>query len=82
MTKIPLAALDLVPRSEGATIAEGVRNAIDLARQAERFGYERDWFAEHHLNSGVLGAVTAEQLGRWGQAAAGRCAEGAEGTRR
>jgi hypothetical protein len=38
MTKIPLAALDLVPRSEGATIAEAVRNAIDLARHAERFG--------------------------------------------
>jgi alkanesulfonate monooxygenase SsuD/methylene tetrahydromethanopterin reductase-like flavin-dependent oxidoreductase (luciferase family) len=59
MTRIPLAVLDLVPRSEGATIAEGVRNAIDLARQAERFGYERYWFAEHHLNPGVLGAAPA-----------------------
>ncbi|HUD40362.1 MAG TPA: LLM class flavin-dependent oxidoreductase [Streptosporangiaceae bacterium] len=59
MTRIPLAVLDLVPRSEGATIAEGVRNSIDLARHAERFGYERYWFAEHHLNSGVLGAAPA-----------------------
>jgi alkanesulfonate monooxygenase SsuD/methylene tetrahydromethanopterin reductase-like flavin-dependent oxidoreductase (luciferase family) len=59
MTRIPLAVLDLVPRSEGATIAEGVRNAIDLARQTERFGYERYWFAEHHFNPGVLGAAPA-----------------------
>jgi hypothetical protein len=54
MTRIPLAVLDLAPRSEGATIAEGVRNAIDLAGQAERFGYER----------------AAELLRRWDQAAA------------
>jgi alkanesulfonate monooxygenase SsuD/methylene tetrahydromethanopterin reductase-like flavin-dependent oxidoreductase (luciferase family) len=59
MTRIPLAVLDLIPRSEGATIAEGMRNALDLARQAERFGYERYWFAEHHLNPGVLGAAPA-----------------------
>jgi alkanesulfonate monooxygenase SsuD/methylene tetrahydromethanopterin reductase-like flavin-dependent oxidoreductase (luciferase family) len=59
MTRIPLAVLDLIPRSEGATIAEGVRNAIDLAQQAERFGYQRYWFAEHHLNPGVLGAAPA-----------------------
>jgi alkanesulfonate monooxygenase SsuD/methylene tetrahydromethanopterin reductase-like flavin-dependent oxidoreductase (luciferase family) len=59
MTRIPLAVLDLIPRSEGATMAEGMRNAIDLARQAERFGYERYWFAEHHLNPGVLGAAPA-----------------------
>jgi alkanesulfonate monooxygenase SsuD/methylene tetrahydromethanopterin reductase-like flavin-dependent oxidoreductase (luciferase family) len=59
MTRIPLAVLDLVPRSEGATIAEGVRSAIDLAQQAERFGYQRYWFAEHHLNPGVLGAAPA-----------------------
>jgi luciferase family oxidoreductase group 1 len=59
MNRIPLAVLDLVPRSDGATIAEGVRNAIDLAQQAERFGYDRYWFAEHHVNPGVLGASPA-----------------------
>src|ERR1700722_18547708 len=59
MTRIPLAVLDLVPRSDGATIAEGVRNAVNLAQQTERFGYDRYWFAEHHFNPGVLGASPA-----------------------
>ncbi len=62
MSRIPLAVLDLVPRSDGATIAEGVRNAVDLARQTERFGYDRYWFAEHHFNPGVLGASPAVSI--------------------
>jgi alkanesulfonate monooxygenase SsuD/methylene tetrahydromethanopterin reductase-like flavin-dependent oxidoreductase (luciferase family) len=49
MVRIPLAVLELVPRSHGSAIAEGVRNAVDVAQQAESFGYERYWFAEHHL---------------------------------
>ena len=59
MTRAPLAVLDLVPRSSGDSISSGVANAIELAQQAERFGYQRYWFAEHHLNPGVLGASPA-----------------------
>ncbi|WP_238018913.1 LLM class flavin-dependent oxidoreductase [Dactylosporangium sp. AC04546] len=55
----PLAVLDLIPISSGDTIAGAVRNAVDLAQQTERFGYTRYWFAEHHLNPGVLGASPA-----------------------
>ncbi|MGC0366538.1 alkanesulfonate monooxygenase SsuD/methylene tetrahydromethanopterin reductase-like flavin-dependent oxidoreductase (luciferase family) [Rhodococcus sp. 27YEA15] len=53
---VPLSVLDLVPRSSGADSATALRNTIDLARAAERFGYHRYWFAEHHLNPGVLGS--------------------------
>ncbi|MEA5363496.1 MsnO8 family LLM class oxidoreductase [Amycolatopsis sp., V23-08] len=56
MPEVPLSVLDLVPVSSGATVAEAVHNTVDLARQAERFGYRRYWFAEHHLNPGVAGA--------------------------
>jgi alkanesulfonate monooxygenase SsuD/methylene tetrahydromethanopterin reductase-like flavin-dependent oxidoreductase (luciferase family) len=59
MTHPPLAVLDLVPRSTGASIAEGVRNALDLAQRTEQLGYDRYWLAEHHLNPGVLGAAPA-----------------------
>jgi luciferase family oxidoreductase group 1 len=59
MTSIPLAVLDLLPVSDGMTFTEGVGNGVDLARQAERFGYQRYWFAEHHLNPGVIGASPA-----------------------
>src|SRR5205807_9443375 len=50
MARVPLSVLDLVPIPSGSTAADALRNSIDLARQAERFGYRRYWFAEHHLN--------------------------------
>jgi luciferase family oxidoreductase group 1 len=55
----PLAILDLVPVPSGATAADALRNSIDLAQHAERFGYARYWFAEHHLNPGVAGTSPA-----------------------
>ncbi|MFK0019076.1 LLM class flavin-dependent oxidoreductase [Streptomyces sp. NPDC090798] len=62
MSDIPLGVLDLVPISSGSTATEALRNSIDLARQAERFGYARHWFAEHHLNPGVAGTSPAVVL--------------------
>ncbi|WPB95599.1 LLM class flavin-dependent oxidoreductase [Streptomyces malaysiensis] len=58
----PLGVLDLVPISSGSTAAEALRNSVDLARQTERFGYARYWFAEHHLNPGVAGTSPAVVL--------------------
>jgi alkanesulfonate monooxygenase SsuD/methylene tetrahydromethanopterin reductase-like flavin-dependent oxidoreductase (luciferase family) len=55
MATTPLAVLDLVPLPSGATRSEALRNTVELAQEAERFGYARYWFAEHHLNPGVLG---------------------------
>ena len=62
MANTPLAVLDLVPISSGSTAAQALRNSIDLARQTERFGYARYWFAEHHLNPGVAGTSPAVVL--------------------
>ncbi|MFF8682590.1 LLM class flavin-dependent oxidoreductase [Streptomyces sp. NPDC015237] len=62
MPDIPLGVLDLVPISSGSTAAAALRNSIDLARQAERLGYARYWFAEHHLNPGVAGTSPAVVL--------------------
>ncbi|MFI9803616.1 LLM class flavin-dependent oxidoreductase [Streptomyces sp. NPDC052301] len=62
MSDIPLGVLDLVPISSGSTAADALRNSIDLAQQAERFGYARYWFAEHHLNPGVAGTSPAVVL--------------------
>jgi alkanesulfonate monooxygenase SsuD/methylene tetrahydromethanopterin reductase-like flavin-dependent oxidoreductase (luciferase family) len=59
---VPLAVLDLVPISSGSTATQALRNSIDLARAAERFGYARYWFAEHHLNPGVAGTSPAVVL--------------------
>jgi alkanesulfonate monooxygenase SsuD/methylene tetrahydromethanopterin reductase-like flavin-dependent oxidoreductase (luciferase family) len=59
MGNTPLTVLDLVPISSGSTAAQALRNSIDLAQQAERAGYQRYWFAEHHLNPGVAGTSPA-----------------------
>ncbi len=55
MSRPPLTVLDLVPIRSGSTAAQALRDSIDLAQHAERFGYARYWFAEHHLNPGVAG---------------------------
>ncbi|HEY6479370.1 MAG TPA: LLM class flavin-dependent oxidoreductase, partial [Streptosporangiaceae bacterium] len=62
MTNTPLSVLDLVPISSGSSAPEALRNSIDLARQAERLGYARYWFAEHHLNPGVASTSPAVVL--------------------
>ncbi|MFD4133978.1 LLM class flavin-dependent oxidoreductase [Streptomyces goshikiensis] len=62
MPGTPLGVLDLVPITSGSTAADALRASIDLARQAERFGYARHWFAEHHLNPGVAGTSPAVVL--------------------
>ncbi|GGZ80550.1 LLM class flavin-dependent oxidoreductase [Streptomyces subrutilus] len=62
MSGIPLGVLDLVPVTSGSTAADALHHSIDLARQTERFGYARYWFAEHHLNPGVAGTSPAVVL--------------------
>src|SRR5580658_7047605 len=59
MAHTPLAVLELIPLSSGSTPAEALLNTVDLAQETERFGYQRYWFAEHHLNPGVLGVSPA-----------------------
>ena len=43
-----LSVLDLVPIPSGATAAEALGRTVDLARLADRRGFARYWFAEHH----------------------------------
>ena len=45
---LPLSILDLVPITSGSTAGEAMRRIGDLARLADRTGYTRYWFAEHH----------------------------------
>ncbi len=62
MTNTPLTVLDLVPVTSGSTASQALRNSIELAKETERLGYTRYWFAEHHLNPGVAGTSPAVVL--------------------
>ena len=39
--------------------ADALRNSLDLAQHAERWGYHRFWLAEHHNAAGIASAATA-----------------------
>lgn len=56
---LKLSVLDQSPISEGSTPMEALKNSARLAAEAERLGYHRIWFAEHHDSSG-LASVSPE----------------------
>ena len=68
MTRYSL--LDLVPVTEGGSVAQSLANAADLARHAETLGYHRYWVAEHHGMAGIASAATAVVLAHVGHATA------------
>jgi alkanesulfonate monooxygenase SsuD/methylene tetrahydromethanopterin reductase-like flavin-dependent oxidoreductase (luciferase family) len=43
-----LSGLDVSPVGSGSNGAQALRNTLELARLADRLGYERYWLAEHH----------------------------------
>lgn len=58
---IPLSALDLVPVSEGMSSGDAVRHSLELARELDRLGYRRVWYAEHH-NMPAIASTTPATL--------------------
>jgi luciferase family oxidoreductase group 1 len=60
---VPLSILDLAPVPAGSDAGRALRNTLDLARHAERWGYRRFWLAEHHNMPGIASAATAVVIG-------------------
>ncbi|MBN8440501.1 MAG: LLM class flavin-dependent oxidoreductase [Thauera sp.] len=63
MSKTPLSILDLAPIVQGSTPAQALANATDIARHADRWGYNRYWLAEHHNMTGIASAATSVVIG-------------------
>src|SRR4051794_20686704 len=59
----PFSVLDLAPVPQGSTPADALRNTLELAQHAERWGYHRLWLAEHHNMSGIASAATSVVIG-------------------
>ncbi len=60
---VPLSVLDLAPVPTGTTPAEALRRTVDLARLAEKLGYARYWFAEHHGMASVASSAPEILIG-------------------
>ncbi|WP_044193906.1 LLM class flavin-dependent oxidoreductase [Hyalangium minutum] len=60
---VPFSVLDLSPIVAGSDASQALRNTLDLARHAERWGYRRYWLAEHHNMTGVASAATSVVIG-------------------
>ena len=58
-----LSILDLAFVPDGGTPADALRNTLELAQHAERWGYHRFWLAEHHNMPGIASAATAVVIG-------------------
>jgi luciferase family oxidoreductase group 1 len=54
-----LSILDLAHVPEGSTPSDALRNSLDLAQHAEKWGYNRFWLAEHHNMIGIASAATS-----------------------
>jgi luciferase family oxidoreductase group 1 len=56
---VPLSILDLAPIRLGETATESFAASVALARQAERHGYTRVWYAEHHNMPSIASSATS-----------------------
>jgi luciferase family oxidoreductase group 1 len=56
---VPLSILDLAAVGREESIAESFDGSVELARTAERSGYRRIWYAEHHNISSIASSATA-----------------------
>ncbi|GJM83297.1 luciferase-like monooxygenase [Paenibacillus sp. HMSSN-139] len=63
LSHIPVSILDLAPITAGSTAAESLSNTLDLARNAEGWGYHRYWLAEHHGMPGIASSATSVVIG-------------------
>lgn len=52
-----LSILDQVPISVGQTAEESIAQTMQMVQKAEKLGYERYWFAEHHGTKGLASSA-------------------------
>jgi luciferase family oxidoreductase group 1 len=56
---VKLSILDLAPIGPGQTATDTFHASVALARQAERHGYTRVWYAEHHNMTTIASSATS-----------------------
>lgn len=56
---VPLSILDLASVADGSTIRNTFDASVKLARLAEKRGYRRIWYAEHHNMASIASSATS-----------------------
>lgn len=56
---IPLSILDLAFIGKGETARDSLEGSVVLAQHAERAGYRRVWYAEHHNMAAIASSATS-----------------------
>ncbi|MGD9957353.1 MAG: MsnO8 family LLM class oxidoreductase, partial [Candidatus Nanopelagicales bacterium] len=59
----PLSILDLALVSPGESVRTGLDASVELARKAEKWGYQRIWYAEHHNMRAIASSATSVLIG-------------------
>ncbi|WP_413320622.1 LLM class flavin-dependent oxidoreductase [Agrococcus sp. 1P02AA] len=54
-----LSVLDLAPINPGETAGQSLAGSVELARAAERGGFARVWYAEHHNMATIASSATS-----------------------
>jgi luciferase family oxidoreductase group 1 len=56
---VELSILDLAPIARGQTASDSFAASVALAQAAERLGYKRVWYAEHHNMATIASSATS-----------------------
>ena len=67
MIQTPISVLDLATIVEGSDARQALLNTLELAPNAEAWGYTRYWLAEHHNMIGIASAATSVIIGQVAQ---------------
>ncbi|MDN3905431.1 LLM class flavin-dependent oxidoreductase [Arthrobacter sp. YD2] len=60
---VPLSILDLAIIDEGESARDSFASSLALARKAEKVGYTRIWYAEHHNMPTIASSATSVLIG-------------------
>jgi luciferase family oxidoreductase group 1 len=60
---LSLSLLDLAPIAPGQSVRDSFAGSVELARAAERSGYRRVWYAEHHNMPIIASSATSVLIG-------------------
>lgn len=56
---LPISILDLATIARGQTVRSSLDGSVELAQLADRAGYKRIWYAEHHNNDSIASSANS-----------------------